>query len=46
MHSELVSQDDQAISQAIEASLNYAADSDNYDEPPLEERIRKGDRSG
>ncbi|PSR72130.1 hypothetical protein PHLCEN_2v11978 [Hermanssonia centrifuga] len=43
VHSELVSQDDQAISQAIEASLNYAADSDNYDEPPLEERIRKGD---
>ncbi|KAI9068656.1 hypothetical protein FKP32DRAFT_1561274 [Trametes sanguinea] len=38
-----MSQDDQAMSRAIEASLSYSVTEDLYEELPLEERIRKGD---
>ncbi|KAH9937803.1 uncharacterized protein BXZ73DRAFT_100018 [Epithele typhae] len=38
-----MSQDDQAMSRAIEASLSYNISEDTYFEPPLEERVREGD---
>lgn len=38
-----MSQDEQAMSRAIEASLSYNVTEDLYEELPLEERIRKGD---
>ncbi len=38
-----MSHDEQSLSRAIEASLNYTQTSDSYSELPLEERIRKGD---
>ena len=38
-----MSQDDQAMSRAIEASLSYAIAEDTYFEASLEERIREGD---
>ncbi|RPD52248.1 hypothetical protein L226DRAFT_474460 [Lentinus tigrinus ALCF2SS1-7] len=38
-----MSQDDQAMSQAIEASLSYNIPEDIYHELPLEERVREGD---
>ncbi|KAI0718526.1 hypothetical protein C8T65DRAFT_638279 [Cerioporus squamosus] len=38
-----MSQDDQAMSQAIEASLSYNISEDVYQELPLEERVRHGD---
>jgi hypothetical protein len=41
-----ISQDDQDISQAIQASLTEVAAHDQFDEKPLEERLRIGDRYG
>lgn len=38
-----MSQDDQAMSQAIEASLSYNISEDVFHELPLEERVRQGD---
>ncbi|CDO71510.1 hypothetical protein BN946_scf184910.g9 [Trametes cinnabarina] len=38
-----MSQDEQAMSRAIEASLTFNVTEDLYEELPLEERIRKGD---
>ncbi|RDX44562.1 hypothetical protein OH76DRAFT_1466134 [Lentinus brumalis] len=38
-----MSQDDQAMSQAIEASLSYTISEDVYHELPLEQRVRQGD---
>ncbi|KAI8972449.1 hypothetical protein BD414DRAFT_560365 [Trametes punicea] len=38
-----MSQDEQAMSRAIEASLSYNINEDTYEELPLEERVRKGD---
>ncbi|KAI0768258.1 hypothetical protein BD413DRAFT_696035 [Trametes elegans] len=38
-----MSQDDQAMSRAIEASLSYTVGEDVFEELPLEERVRKGD---
>ena len=38
-----MSQDDQAMSRAIEASLSYNITEDIYSEGPLEERVREGD---
>ena len=40
---DVVSQDDQQMSQAIEASLQFETLNDGYEEAPLEERVRKGD---
>ena len=37
-----ISQDDQQMSQAIEASLNFELSNEGYEEVPLEERVRKG----
>lgn len=37
-----LSQEDQHLNRAIEASLSYET-MDTYDEPPLEERVRTGD---
>lgn len=39
-----VSQDDQDLNQAIEASLNYEMNTDPIEDRPLEDRIRVGDR--
>lgn len=39
-----MSQDDQSLSKAIEASLKYDHGNDVFEEVPMEERIRKGDR--
>ena len=38
-----MSQDDQAMSRAIEASLSYNMGEDTFEELPLEEKVRKGD---
>ncbi|KAI0364511.1 hypothetical protein BV20DRAFT_1107189 [Pilatotrama ljubarskyi] len=38
-----MSQDDQAMSRAIEASLSYNISEDIFEELPLEEKVRKGD---
>ena len=38
-----MSQDDQAMRRAIEASLSYNITEDIYSEGPLEERVREGD---
>lgn len=38
-----MSQDDQAMSRAIEASLSYNMTEDTFEELPLEEKLRKGD---
>ncbi|KAI0357849.1 hypothetical protein OH77DRAFT_1583695 [Trametes cingulata] len=38
-----MSQDEQAMSRAIEASLSYNITEDIFEELPLEERVRKGD---
>ncbi|KAI0643929.1 hypothetical protein C8Q79DRAFT_977495 [Trametes meyenii] len=38
-----MSQDEEAMSRAIEASLSHTIGEDIYEELPLEERIRKGD---
>ncbi|KAI1792356.1 hypothetical protein LXA43DRAFT_1060642 [Ganoderma leucocontextum] len=38
-----MSQDDQAMSRAIEASLSYNVNEDTFEELPLEEKVRKGD---
>ena len=43
---DVVSQDDQQMSQAIEASLHFEMSQDGYEEISLEERVRKGDRYG
>lgn len=40
-----MSQDDQSLSRAIEASLAHSYDNDVFEELPLEERVRKGGRS-
>ncbi|KAL6307660.1 hypothetical protein BKA93DRAFT_726897 [Sparassis latifolia] len=39
-----ISQDDQSLSRAIEASLQYDYNNDYFEELPLEERVRKGGR--
>ena len=46
MKFEGISQDDQDMNQAIEASLRDedAIDMSQFDEKPLEERLRRGDR--
>ena len=41
-----LSQAEQDINQAIEASLIEVTAFDQFDEKPLEERLRIGDRSG
>ena len=46
MKTEGISQDDQDMNQAIEASLSEGIALDQFDEKPLEERLRIGDRSG
>ena len=42
---DVISQDDQQMSQAIEASLHFEMSQDGYEEIHLEERVRKGYRS-
>lgn len=44
VQTDTISQDDQQMSQAIEASLHFEMSNDGYDEVSLEERVRKGDR--
>lgn len=39
-----LSSDEQAMNQAIEASLSEGIPMDHFDEKPLEERLRIGDR--
>ena len=39
-----MSQDDQQMSQAIEASLNDELAMEQFEEKPLEERLRQGER--
>lgn len=39
-----MTQDDQQMSQAIEASLNDELAMEQFEEKPLEERLRKGER--
>ena len=38
-----MSQDDQAMSRAIEASLSYNMTEDTFEELSLEDKVRKGD---
>ena len=44
MKADGISQDDQDMNQAIEASLSDGIALDQFDEKPLEERLRIGDR--
>lgn len=39
-----MTQDDQQMSQAIEASLNDGLALEQFEEKPLEERLRQGER--
>jgi hypothetical protein len=44
MANEYISQDDQELNQAIEASLNYEMYTDLVEDRPLEDRVREKDR--